>query len=728
MINKLNILILLFASALVNPSFSQIDHWETVVFENDTWDYLVPSTTVNSAWNTVGFNTAGWSTGVGGFGYGDGDDNTILPNGTVSCYQRIEFTITDTSAIDFAALTIDYDDSFVAYLNGVEITRDLVTGNPPTWNQLSSGLHEALMYQGVYPAQYSITKSFLSANLNQGLNVLAVEIHNQSNTSSDMSSRVFLHLGINNTSADYNPTPNWFNPPFVFTESNLPIVVINTINNSAIVDEPKIDAEMGIINNGNGNMNYITDPFNEFHGQIGIEIRGSSSQSFPKKGYGIETRAPDSSNYNASIFNWPADNDWVLHAPYSDKSLIRNVLTYKLGNDLGRYAPRTQLCEVVINGEYVGVYVFTEKIKQNPGRVNVQELAYDDVNDNEITGGYVFKVDKLTAGGVVAWTSPFNEAPPSTSNTNYQLHDPAIDVINPLQITYLETYVTDFETALSGSNFSDPVLGYEPFIDVGSFVDFMIMNEISKNVDGYRISTFYHKQHISDGGLMVAGPLWDFNLAWGNANYCQGDLTTGWEIDFNSVCGGGNPFHWTRLVQDPDFTRQLNCRWQELRQTVLHEDTIMNYIDSLYNYLDDAADRNFTKWQTLGTYVWPNNYIGNTYLEEINYVKSWTSLRLAWLDANMFGSCPDLSVGEQNNFDFNVFPNPTNGEINLIFNQSIPNGNIELYNMIGEKVVSKQINNVSSEILIVNDLPKGIYILKLYNSDQLIGQDKIIKQ
>ena len=708
--------------------FAQIDHWETVVFEDDTWDYLVPTSTINPNWTNVGFNTAAWSTGMGGFGYGDGDDNVVIPNGTISLYQRIEFTITDTLAIDFAALTIDYDDSFVAYLNGVEITRDLVSGNPPAWNQLSDGLHEALMYQGNYPAQYSVNKSFLNSNLNQGLNVLAVEVHNQSNTSSDMSSRVFFHLGINNTSTDYSPVPNWFTPPFIFSESNLPIVVINTVNNVSIVDEPKVDAEMGIIFNGDGNMNYMTDPFNEFYGQIGIEIRGSSSQSFPKKGYGLETRAPDSSNYNVSIFDWPADNDWVLYAPYSDKSLIRNVLTYKLGNDLGRYAPRTKLCEVILNGEYIGVYVFTEKIKQNQGRVNVQELAYDDVNGNEITGGYVFKVDKLTAGGIVAWTSPFQEAPPSTANTRYQLHDPDISEINPLQLNYLETYVTDFEAALNGANFSDPVLGYEPFINVGSFVDFMIMNEISKNVDGYRISTFYHKQHINDGGLMVAGPLWDFNLAWGNANYCQGDLITGWEIDFNSVCGGGNPFHWTRLVQDPDFTRRLNCRWQSLRQNELHEDTIMAYIDSLYNYLGDAADRNFTKWQTLGTYVWPNNYIGNTYLDEINYLKTWASARLAWMDANMFGSCPDLSLENQNRVDFSLFPNPTNGTVNLIFNQTITNGKIELFNMIGDQVLSNEITNSNNKELTLENLPQGIYIIKVYNVGQLVGQEKIIKQ
>jgi len=340
----------------------------------------------------------------------------------------------------------------------------------------------------------------------------------------------------------------------------------------------------------------------------------------------------------------------------------------------------------------------------------------------------VFKIDKLTAGGVIAWTSPFLEASPSTSNTKYQVHDPAIDEINPLQVNYLASYVTDFETALSSANFSDPVLGYEPYIDVMSFIDFMIVNEVSKNVDGYRISTFYHKQHISEGGLMVAGPLWDFNLAWGNADYCQGGLTSGWEINFNSVCGNGNPFHWKRLVQDPDYTHALNCRWQELRMTTLHEDTLMYYIDSMALYLSDAASRNFNKWQTLGAYIWPNNYIGNTYLEEIQYLKTWTSARLAWLDANMYGSCSDLGVHENDELRINSFPNPTTGEMNLIFNQEIKSGELTLSNVLGEIVEVENIESTSFHELNISDLTNGIYVLTIHDSGKVVGQIKIIKQ
>ncbi len=713
--------------------YSQIDHWETVVYEYNSWNYLVPASPVDVDWNTLGFDDGSWSSGTGGFGYGDGDDNTTVPSGTISIYQRIEFNITDTSAINGAALTIDYDDSFVAYLNGVEISRDLLDGpGQPDWDQLSAGLHEAQFYAGEYPAQYAISKNFLSENLNEGNNVLAVQTHNESIFSSDMSSRVYLHLGINDASSDYGTMPGWFVPPVILETSNLPIVVVNTVDGASIVDDPKVSAIMGIINNEEG-LNSINDPFNEFYGQIGIEFRGSSSGTFPKKAYGLETRGPDSSNYNVSIFDWPTDNDWILYAPYSDKSLIRNVLTYKLGEEMGEYAPRTELVELVINGQYVGVYVFMERIKQNPGRVNIDELEYDDLTGNDLTGGYIVKVDKTTGGGIVAWTSPFLQAPPAWGDVNYQLHDPEIEEIHPTQLDYIENYITDFETALDGPDFDDPVDGYRPYIDVKSFIDFMIVNEISKNVDGYRISTFLHKERDSEGGKLVAGPLWDFNLAWGNANYCEGGLTTGWEIYFNDVCGGGgglnNPFWWNRLVMDPEYTHQLNCRWQELRMTTLHTDSILNFIDEMEIYLADAAERNFQRWPILGTYVWPNNYIGDTYAEEMEYMRTWTTNRLEWMDDNMFGSCDDLGLSSDViNNNVRIYPNPTEGQSKLVFSNPIEEGWVEVQNNMGQLLLYIPLKNQSMVELDLSQFAPSLYVINVFENDMLISNQKIIRQ
>src|SRR6185295_18577145 len=165
-----------------------------------------------------------------------------------------------------------------------------------------------------------------------------------------------------------------------FSSSNLPIIVIDT-HGSIIVDDPKISADMGIIYNGPGIRNNLTDAHNNFDGKIGIEIRGSSSQMFPKKQYGIELTDVSGSSIDVSLLGMPKKDDWVLFAPYNDKSLMRDALAYKLGRDQGRYASRAKYCEVVINGVYEGIYVLFEKVKRDKNRVNIDKL-----DPAEITG------------------------------------------------------------------------------------------------------------------------------------------------------------------------------------------------------------------------------------------------------------------------------------------------------------------------------------------------------
>lgn len=713
--------------------FAQVDHWETIIYEDDNWKYLVPASSVSNSWVTIGFNDVSWSTGPGGFGMADGDDNTVLPGGTISVFQRIQFNITDLSAIEKLIFNIDYDDGFVAFINGVEIARSEMSANPfPAFDEPAVALHEAQMYQGQYPYQITLDASFVNSVLQNGSNVLCVQTHNQSAGSSDLSSRVFLHAGINNTSNYFGATPAWFIPPVVLSTSNLPIVIVNT-NGVAIPDEPKIDGTMGIIYNGTGQVNSVADPFNEFYGNIAIEVRGSSSGTFPMKSYGLETRGPSPEiNYNASIFDWPSDNDWILYAPYNDKSLIRNVLTYKLGNEMGHYAPRTQMCELILNGEYQGVYVFMERIKQNPGRVDVDKLEYTDTVGNDLTGGYILKVDKTTGGGVIAWTSPFTCAAPGWGPIEFQLHDPELDTLHPLQLQYIENEITDWETALEGPDFADPILGYAPYIDEKSFIDFMLINEISKNVDGYRISTFLYKERESEGGEIVAGPLWDFNLAWGNADYCEGGLTSGWEIYFNSVCGGGgglqNPFWWDRLLQDPEYAHKVNCRWQELRQDILHTDSLMNYIDEMALYLDEAQVRNYNKWPVLGVYLWPNNFIGATYAEEIQYLKYWTNDRANWMDLNMFGSCPDLAFDQAQTVSFSIYPNPSSGQIKIVLPVAEENLQVEIFSQDGKKVHSIFGTDIFELNVDVSDFANGIYTIRITNSRVNYQTVRFIKQ
>jgi hypothetical protein len=291
------------------------------------------------------------------------------------------------------------------------------------------------------------------------------------------------------------------------------------------------------------------------------------------------------------------------------------------------------------------------------------------------------------------------------------MHDPDISELHPLQLNYIHDYVDNWETVLKSTNFANPQTGFRAFSDELSFIDYMLINELSKNVDGYRISTFLHKKRFSEGGKIHAGPLWDFNLGWGNANYCEGGQTSGWEINFNSVCQGNgpnmNPFWFNRMLQDTVFANNVHCRWTELRTSILSDSSFIHYIDSMATILTDAADRNYNRWPILGVYVWPNNYIGNTYQEEITYMKNWILARTAWMDANMFGACSSLEV-ETIKSTLKIVPNPTQDFVTISGISS--NANLELKDFSGKTIRIIPINQSQSTIDL-SDLANGIYFI-----------------
>lgn len=631
---KLRVLTLcaLFAT-LYSAAQTTIDHWETAVYAGDTWKYFRGTQAPNGNWNNLSFSANSWSQGPGGIGYGDADDGTSVQTGIASLYIRRAFTVTDTSVIAKALLDIDYDDAFVAYLNGVEVARNNV-GSPANYNTLAFGDHEAQMYQGGTAERYEIPKSLLNTCLVNGQNLLAIQIHNVSTNSGDLSSNSWLTFGIEDQSNDYGNPPSWFQPPFEFISSTLPIIVINT-NGQSIVDDPRIICNMGIIDNGPGMLNHVTDTFNNYDGKITIEYRGSSTQGFPKKQFGMSTVDSAGNELNVSLLGFPKENDWILNAPYTDKTLMREYLIYNWAREMGRYATRTRYCEMVIDGQYQGVYMLFEKVKWDDDRVDVEMMDTNDNAGDSLTGGYVFKVDKTTgSGGGQGWSSTITTFQGQPKNGFFQYHYPQADMITNPQKNYISNYVNNFETNLNSSNYNNPDNGYHKFIDVESFIDFFLLNEISKNVDGYRLSTFLHKQRASRGGKLYAGPVWDFNITLGNADYCAGDSYTGWALDFpcdQSVI----PFWWHRLQQDSVYTKQLNCRWNDLRNGILSTANVMARIDSIAAVLNEPQTRNYTIWPILGTYVWPNNFVGSTYQQEVDYLKTWLTQRLNWMDDNM---------------------------------------------------------------------------------------------
>tara|TARA_B100000401_G_scaffold42500_1_gene24955 strand:- start:219 stop:1571 length:1353 start_codon:yes stop_codon:yes gene_type:complete len=414
----------------------------------------------------------------------------------------------------------------------------------------------------------------------------------------------------------------------------IPHVQINTLNKE-IVDEPKISSKMII----------TKDSMILYDGNIGIEYRGSSSQLFDKKSYGFETWDEENEDMDYPLLGFPEEEDWIFYGPYSDKTLIRNKLIYDLSNQIGRYASRTKFCELTINNQYMGVYVFMEKLKRDKNRIAIKKLENDDLDSINISGGYIIKIDKSDDENGEQVYNDFN-AFISNYKPNYATYQsiwfnyeyPKPKDIHNEQKQYINSYFDNFEKALSGINFKDSLSGYRKYIDVGSFIDFFILNELSNNLDGYRLSTYLHKNRNEK---LKIGPIWDFNLSFGNGNYCNGDKYDTWTYKFNETCSDDFwliPFWWEKLLEDPYFVNKLKERWNELRKKELSDENIFqmiqNYISILKNE-SGAVYRNYSKWNVIGKYLWPNNYVGNSYESEIDYLIKWIAKRNNWLDKSI---------------------------------------------------------------------------------------------
>ena len=368
--------------------------------------------------------------------------------------------------------------------------------------------------------------------------------------------------------------------------TGLPIVDINTNGVPIISKDYEIPGFIKTV----GGRNYTS--LNTT--QMAIRGRGNSTWWIhPKKPYQIKFSS------KTKLLDMPEDKKWVLLAEYSDKTLLRNKIAFEMGYiSKLNWTPKCEFAEVFINNSYNGTYNVTQKVEESSNRVAIG------------SNGFLLEIDqldRLDPGDVYFYSSDFlvNIKAPTVVN-------------NDTQFNYIKNLVIEFENTLHGNQFTDPINGYAKYIDVDSFIDWYLISEITKNQDSQFFSSIFF--NVIPGEKIKMGPLWDFDLAFGNVNYSQATYPTGFWVKDHKW--------FTRLFQDPQFVAKVKLRFTYFRN---NQSFILDKIDSYANYLKWAQNENDMKWDIIGNYVWPNPVVYNTYDEEVQHLKNWYIERMNWL-------------------------------------------------------------------------------------------------
>jgi hypothetical protein len=441
------------------------------------------------------------------------------------------------------------------------------------------------------------------------------------------------------TSPTVSEAYSFIDPALGTFSSNLPLVILDTFGERVPYGQ-KIPVAARFVDTKTARSKLLGSA--DFEGLGEINVRGHTSLRHPKHSYHFQTKEEGRGSYKVPLLGLPKETDWVLYAPYSDKSLMRDVLGYELSNQIGRYAARTRFVEVFLNESrgkftqrnYLGVYVFEEKIKRGKNRVDIEKLTPEDNTEPNVSGGYIIKKDHtdqidnpddsipMLGGSSHRKESSFR----SSHGSQFYYVEPKGDEITAEQKTWLRQYVNKFERVLYNDDFKDPKTGYAAYIDPDSFIDHHLLVELSKDIDGFRFSTFYFKDR---GGRLKMGPIWDWNLSFGNANAREGFNPEGWywsQLD-------DRQYAWfRRLFEDPEFAQRYVDRWGELRTNQFAIAKIHARIDELAALLNEAQARNFRRWRILGRNVWPNAYVGKSFSDEMSFLKQWIQQRIEWID------------------------------------------------------------------------------------------------
>lgn len=415
--------------------------------------------------------------------------------------------------------------------------------------------------------------------------------------------------------------------------SNLPLLVLDTNGRSSIPQSGWLSSTFSIFEpDESGRTRFTSQPV--FSSKAGIRVRGSSTAGRTKASLSLELWDEFDEDKNASLLGMPSESDWILWGPYNfDPSLMRNPLVYELSNQAGRYAVRTRFVELFMNrdgdnlerSDYFGVYVLMEKISRDDDRVHIDKLFPEQNTLPEITGGYIFKIDR---------TDPGDSGFSAPGNRVLYVEPKEEDMELPENAAKRE-WVQRFFNDLVGSTTSRsrPVPRYHEYLNVDASIDHHILNVLAYNVDALRLSTY---MTLPRNGKLEFGPVWDFDRSQGStdgrdSNPEQWRATSGDRgTDFFNY-----PW-WRDLFEDLEFYQRYIDRWQELNANQWSKDNIVSVIDSMAAQLREAALRNEERW---GRFRFSYNM-------EINHLKSWYSRRIDFMNSQ-FVDRPEFSAPSQ---------------------------------------------------------------------------------
>lgn len=340
--------------------------------------------------------------------------------------------------------------------------------------------------------------------------------------------------------------------------------------------------------------------------EMKIKGRGNSTWDFPKKPYKLKL------DKKIEMLGMPAAKTWVLLANFSDKTLMRNTVALELGARFSTaFTPRSRYVEVVMNGEYLGNYLLTDQVEIGSTRINIPELS-EDSPESDISGGYLLEID-----------ARLDETHWWYSNRSVPFTVKSPENITTAQLDYIRNYVQTAEDVLYGNNFADPDAGYNHYIDTDAFINWYLLNELTRNNDAVFFSSVY--MYKDRNGKLTMGPFWDFDLAFGNINYNGNQAPEGWWIK--------NTLWVNRMFEDPAFVRKVKARWNVVKEKEIG--TIYDYINETATYLKHSQKENFNKWDLLYNYTWPNSVMLGSYESEVQYMKEWLIKRTAWMDSEL---------------------------------------------------------------------------------------------